>query len=176
MTRFEESLLTELTTLVETEKTSPRRAFRRPKLIAAAVGSAAVLAAGLLGPGGRTPAYALERQGNGAFRLAVHQVSGIDEANEALAAEGIRARVYALGPIGSCPEHPFGDRPDDPPHLKNIGDIEEGWFYIPRDIPQDVTLVINVHPEDPVDSLTLTWSAVRGDAPPCTEAGPDPYP
>jgi hypothetical protein len=177
MTKFEEALLAELTTLVDTGAPSPRRARRRPMLIAAAVGAATVLSAGLaFGPGGQTPAYALERQADGTFRLAVYQVSGVDEANEALTAAGIRARVYRLGPAGSCPEHRVSDRPDDPPHLENIGGSDADGFYIPRDIPQDVTLVLIVHPEDPEDSLTVTSSAVRGDAPPCVEPDVDPGP
>jgi hypothetical protein len=179
MTRFEEALLTELTTLVDTAAPSPRRARRRPRpaLVAAGVGAATVLAAGLvLGPGGQTPGYALERQADGTFRLAVHQVSGVEEANEALDAAGIRARVYALGPSGSCPEFRLGDRPDDPPHLTNIGAADADWFYLPRDVPPDVTLVLTVHPRDDGtdDSLTVTSSAIRGDAPPCVEPGPDP--
>lgn len=178
MTRFEEALLSELTTLVDPEAARPARARRRPTLVAVAVGAAAVVAAGLvLGPQGQAPAYALKRQADGTFRLSVYQVSGVDAANEALAAEGIRARVYTVGPAGSCPEFQFGDRPDDPPHLADTGSADEDGFTIPREIPPDVTLVLTVHPQAGVetgpDSLTVTWGAIRGDAPPCVE-DPDP--
>jgi hypothetical protein len=112
----------------------------------------------------------LERATDGTFRLAVYQVSGIDEANEALAAEGIRAKVYRLGPSGSCPEFRLGDRPDVPAHLTNHGGSDENWFYIPRDIPQDVTLVLTVSTIHPVkNTLVVTSSAIRGNAPPCVE-------
>jgi hypothetical protein len=171
MTRFEEALLTELTARVDRQTSRPPRSHRRPILVAAGVGAAAAVTAGLLlAPGGQTPAYALERAADGTYRLAVHQVAGIDAANQALAEEGIRARVYRLGDPGSCPEFRLGDRPDVPSRLTDHGGTDENWFYFPREIPQDVTLVLTVSTIDSgPDTLVVSSSAIRGDAPPCVE-------
>jgi hypothetical protein len=171
VTRFEEALLTDLKTMVDQQKSSPPRARRRPTLVAAAIGAGTALGVGLLlAPSGQSPAYALEREPDGTFRLAVYQVSGIDDANKKLAAEGIRAHVYRLRSPGSCPQFHLGDRPDAPSHLRDHGDSDENWFYLPRDIPQDVTLVLTVSTIDSVDdTLVVSSSAIRGEAPPCVE-------
>jgi hypothetical protein len=85
--------------------------------------------------------------------------------------------VYVLGEYGSCLT--WGDRPDDPAHLTSSLGVEENAFLIPRDIPDDVTLVLTVgEMQAPGGGGGWWWwvatSAVRGDAPPCVQERPRP--
>jgi hypothetical protein len=189
MSRFENALLDELRE-VAAEGAEPRRrvpvARRRTLAGLAAAGAAvaAITGALVLGPGTESPAYSLEKRPDGRYYLEIHRVSGIAAANERLAAEGIRARVYEEQPPGGCPEYTMGDR-----SIVMLDDLASQYMYgwlLRRDIPAglSVLMTLNESPGGPAEGHPW-WSStsatvVRGDPPPCIQAphesGPDHAP
>jgi hypothetical protein len=121
---------------------------------------------------------------DGTYYLEVYRVSGIEAANQRLAAEGIRARIYEEQPQGDCPEFTWGDRAVEGHDDLAVGDLH-GWT-LKRDVPAglSVLMTLNESPEKGAKGFPL-WSAVstsvvRGDPPSCVQAwherGPIPNP
>ncbi len=108
MTKFADQLFDDLmqehgATLADVRGPAPRRRVARPALLAAgAAGAAAAVTAGLLTPGGGTPAYAVTRNSDGTVSLAVYQQSGIAGANAALHKLG-DDRVVVVPVRAGCP-------------------------------------------------------------------------
>lgn len=109
MTKFADQLFDDLMrehgpTLASTAMPAAqkRHPATRPALMAVGVGGVAAAATvGTLVAGGGTPAYAVTTNSNGTVTLAVHQKSGIAQANGKLRSLGERVVVVPVGP--HCP-------------------------------------------------------------------------
>jgi hypothetical protein len=188
MSRFEDALLTELRETAETGAAA--RPARRPRLLAGAAAAATaavalVTGALVLAPGTRTPAYSLVERGDGSVEIAIFDGKAIDEVNERLAGEGIRARVYAVTAPGDCPGFTWGDRRAAAPDPgREYVRLSSYGYLVDRDIPEGYTALLRLAtlgPSDDPDGVARYVSIgsylARGEAPPCAQAsGPFPPP
>jgi hypothetical protein len=176
MTRFENALLEELTTLVRVDvaprrRAPRRRAPRRPRTVAglAAVTAAVAVVTGalVLSPRQQSPGFALDRRSDGGFRLRIDDIRAVGPANDALAAAGVRARVVRLGGPGSCPEYTIGDRQVPlPPGF--LGPAGENVVSFPATVPPGHTYLLLVSDDRP-GLVSILGNLVRGPTPSCAQ-------
>jgi hypothetical protein len=151
----------------------------KPAAAAVIVLAAAAFAVFGIGGGGAQPAYALETAANGTVTLTVAEVTGVQEANSALAKLGIPVVVARFDP--GCTQTgqlaPPAERAQvmsivetTPPH----GQLQSlRWIIHPQLIPSGDVLRLVAHFLAPSEghALGVSYTLYRGAAPTCA-AGP----
>jgi hypothetical protein len=177
---FEERLLGELRSVVAARPTPhpppatsapPRRSPRRPRLVVAGAGTAVAAVAAILlvaGGGNPAPAYAVERQTDGAIKVQINSLSDAEGLQSKLRALGIDA-VVDYTPVGKMCRQPRGrPAPASGPQTLGLEARSEGaaTFTIPAGMVEPgQTLVINASGGN--GPTTLGTQVVEGPVAPC---------